>query len=72
MTTIEAELRATAQGLYSFGELSVEFDAEMGEWAVWTPADESTDYPGEIIGSGQSMSDALEGAVAQLRQWESA
>ena len=70
LTATEAELLAAAQALYSFGALSVEFDAEMGEFAVWTPADKSADYPGEIIGSGKNKSEAIAEAMACLRQWE--
>ena len=66
LTATEAELLAAAQALYSHGAMSVEFDAEMSLWAVWTPADKSADYPGEIVGSGKNKSEA----IAVLRQWE--
>ena len=70
LTATEAELLAAAQALYSYGELSVEFDAEMGEFAVWTSADKSADYPGEIIGSGTNKSEAIAEALVCLRVWE--
>lgn len=78
LTATEAELLAAAQALYSFGALYLEFSTEVecrlspsgGMWGVWTPADESTDYPGEVIGAGVTKSEAIADAMAVLRQWE--
>lgn len=68
--TVEVDALAKAHGL----ALRLEHDETAPlPWAVWCwdpAADLNDPSDADIIGAGESASEAIEGARAQLRAWE--